>query len=155
MRTLNVGGRVLPFSSFVVGISILFSCTTLGRLPQCYKFPSGFRGWVSISYGVGSATHPKDHRGCVVFDFTGVTHIDTRLSPPVGWAEDRYWESGPAGYNLHFDIEPKETERGVRDRYFEFFGETAREWVFIGTQKDLESIPNPNPSQKGIRNRRL
>jgi hypothetical protein len=84
----------------------------------------------------------------MVFDFTGRVHINTKLPVPVGWANDRYLDSGLdiADLRLELELKEKETKRGVRDRYFRSSREANTEWIFIGTKQDLDSIPHPNPS---------
>jgi hypothetical protein len=145
MRTMMAFAGWLQVACCLIAISILVCCSKVDRSPHCYIFPPAFRGWVSISYGVDSADYPKSTRECIVFDFTSKSNLETKLTSPVGWAEDRFRDSGSGGTEFRLSIELKDTERGIRDQYFEFIGNTTREWIFIGTKKDRESMPRPNP----------
>ena len=129
--------------------AVLCSCRKVHRDPQYYIFPNAYRGWVSITYRVPTATHPASNEKKILFDFSNNPNIDTRLPPPEGWATDEFYEKNTDGSLVYLDIysgPPPDNARAIRDHYLKTDASKAIEWIFLGTKADLEANPDANPS---------
>ena len=122
------------------------------RQPKCFVFPAGFVGWASVRYNDSSANALPQRDGCVWLDFRDGPNIRTSSAIEQGWASDKYFEQSKPERTLLL-LGPS-NGRAIQEHIFQFTGtgrtpDASVEEIFVGTQEERKSVPQPNEPVSG------
>jgi len=114
--------------------------------PERHIVPEGFRGWLSVDYGVDGMPPLRDEDGTVVFEYPETGRIETSTAAPVsdGLLHKRYFERHGA------ELVPLSRLSQIWGEYslraFEDDGSSSRSFgFFVGTMGEFRASERPLP----------
>jgi len=114
--------------------------------PERHIVPEGFRGWMSVDYGVEGAPPLRDEDGTVVFDYPETGRIETSTAAPDsdGLLHKGYFERHGA------ELVPLSRLSQIWGEYslkaIEDDGSSSRSFgFFIGTMGEFRAAKRPMP----------